>query len=176
LSESSSHSPATLKHEALSALRAVRPLEALYMLLRRSGLRQALSQPGIECRERLAELLEQFRRTEQELDWEMTGELVRLKDLLQERTHAYAQRQYGVSLGGHIRLPDALTGVPGKVRVESIELVDDAEYDLKVTGKPVRSDGSLGADRFDLLVGPEGVKVKVPDAPKRDQLRARVHK
>jgi hypothetical protein len=171
-----SDSPASLKHEALCVLRAMLPLESLYMLLRRSGLRQALAQPGIEHRERLAELLEQLRRTEQELDWEMTGELVRLKDLLQERTQAYAQRQYGISLGGHIRLPNALAGVPEKVRVESLELVDDAEYDLKVTGNPVRADGSVGSDRIDLLVGPEGVKVRVPDAPKRDQLRSRVHK
>src|SRR5688572_30336932 len=103
MNKASGDSPASLKHEALSALRAMLPLEALYMLLRRSGLRQALTQPGIEYKERLAELLEQLRRTEQELDWEMTGELVRLKDRLQERTQAYAQRQYGISLGGHIR-------------------------------------------------------------------------
>jgi hypothetical protein len=172
----SPESPASLKHEALTALRELRPLEALYMLLRRSGLREALAQPGIQPKERLAELLDQLKRTEQELDWEMTGELLRVKDLLHQRTQAYAQRQYGIAVGGHIRLPNALAGVPEKVRVADLELVDEDDYDLKVTGNPVRQDGSVLGDRIDLLVGPEGVKVRMPDTPKRDQLRSRVHR
>jgi hypothetical protein len=123
----------------------------------------------------MAELIDQLKRTEQELDWEMTGELLRLKDLLQQRTQEYAQRQYGISVGGHIRLPNALAGVPEKLRVAGIELVDEGEYDLKVTGNPVRHDGGVSADRIDLLVGPDGVKLRRPEAPKRDQLRSRVH-
>lgn len=172
----SADNPAVLKHEALAALRALKPLEALYMLIRRSGLREALAKPAIEARERLAELLEQLRRTEQELDWEMTAELVRMKDLLQERTHAYAKRQYGVSPGGHIRLPQALAGVPEKVRVQSVELVDEPDYDLKVSGHPMRGDGTVSSDQIDLLMGPDGVKVRMPEKPKRDQLRSRVHR
>jgi hypothetical protein len=171
-----SDSPATLKHEALVALHALKPLETLYMQLRRSGLRETLAKPGIEAKERLAELLDQFRRVEQELDWEMTGELVRLKDLLQERTQAYAKLAYGIAPGRHIRLPQALEGVPEKVRVQAMELVDEPHYDLKVTGNAVRADGSVGSEQVDLLVGPDGVKVRMPDKPKRDQLRSRVHR
>jgi hypothetical protein len=172
----SPESPASLKHEAIATLRELRPLEALYMLLRRSGLREALAQPDVQPRERLGELLEQLRRAEHEVDLEMTGELLRLKDLLQQRTYAYAQRQYGIAVGSHIRLPNALAGVPEKMRVVDLDLVDEGEYDLKVTGNPLRQDGSVSADRIDLLVGADGVKVRVPDAPKRDQLRAKVHK
>jgi hypothetical protein len=145
------------------------------MALQRSGLRQALAQPAFQAKDRLAELIEQLKRTDQELDWEMTGELLRLKDLLQQRTEEYAQRQYGISIGGHIRLPNALAGVPEKLRVAGMELVEGGDYDLKVTGNPVRHDGSASAERIDLLVGPDGVKLRRQEAPKRDQLRSRVH-
>lgn len=169
-------SPSNLKHDAVSALRALQPLESLYMLIRGSGIRQALAQEGIQAKDRLAELLDQLRRTEQELDWEMTGELLRLKDLLQERTHVYAQRAYGVIIGGHIRLPNAVANLPEKVRVAAIELIEEGDYDLKVTGNPLRADGGVSAEQVDLLVGPDGIKVRMPDAPKRDQLRSKVHR
>ena len=48
----SADSPASLKHEALSVLRELRPLEALYMALQRSGLRQALAQPAFQAKDR----------------------------------------------------------------------------------------------------------------------------
>jgi hypothetical protein len=172
----SPESPASLKHEALSVLYELRPLEALYMHVRRSGLREALAQGSVQGKERIVELIDQLKRTEQELDWEMTGELLRLKDLLQERTQQYAQRQYGVAIGGHIRLPNALANVPEKVRVTHIELVEDGSYDLKVTGNPLRADGSPSSERIDLMVGPDGVRLRMPEAPKRDQLRSKVHR
>ena len=55
-----------------------------------------------------------------------------------------------------------------------MELVEESDYDLKVSGNPLRPDGSVSVDRIDLLVGPEGVKLRMPDAPKRQQLRARM--
>jgi hypothetical protein len=169
-------SPANLKHDALTALRELRPLEALYMTLRRSGLREALAAPASGRSGRLGELIEQLRRADHELDLEMTGELLRLKDLLHERTRAYALRRYGITVGGHIRLPHALANVPGKVRVADIELLEDEEHDLKVSGNSVRDDGSVSADRIDLMVGADGVKLRMPDTPKRDQLKGRVNR
>jgi hypothetical protein len=160
----------------MSTLRELRSLEALYMAIRRSGLREALAMPRLTGSERLGDLIDQLRRAEQELDWEMTGELLRLKDLVQARTHAYAQKRYGITVGGHIRFPHALANVPGKVRVTDIELLEDTEHDLKVTGNPVRDDGAVAAERVDLMVGGDGVKLRMPEAPKRDQLRGRVHR
>ena len=171
-----SAAPATLKHDALTALRTLGPLEALYMQLRSSGLREALSRPGVPAVGHVAELIEQLRGIEQELDLELTGELLHLKDLLQQRTMDYARLQYGISVGGHIRLPNASAGIPGKLKVTSIQLVDEAEYDLRVVGNPVRDDGSTSTEQVDLLVSPDAVKVRMPEAPKRDQLRAKVHR
>jgi hypothetical protein len=53
----------------------------------------------------LKESLEQLRQIEQELDWELTSEIIRLKDMCSELAGKYAKGQYGVAIGGHIRLP-----------------------------------------------------------------------
>jgi hypothetical protein len=165
---------ATLKHRALITLRCLQRLEALYLALRGSGLREALPQKGaIEVGDHLAELIEQMGRAEQELDWELTSEIVRLKDVLSECTARYARKKYGMTRGGFVRLPAALPNLPRKLRLSEITFIDETDYELRVSGNPVRSDGTTLSEQIDLLVGPDGIKVRVKDAARREQLRAR---
>jgi hypothetical protein len=164
---------ASLKHRALATMRCLQRLEKLYLALRSSGLREALPHPGaIEVGEHLGELFEQMRRAEQELDWELTGEIVRLKDVLGDCTSTYARKKYGMRCGGFVRLPAGLPSLPRKIRLCDIAFVDEPDYELRVAGNPVRSDGTTLTEQIELLVAPDGIKLRVKDAVRREQLRA----
>ncbi len=164
-----------LRSTAMATLRALERLDALYLVLRGSGLKEALPQPGsVQVGGRLQELFEDMRALEHALDWELTSELVRLKDLLREATHAYARAKYGMAINGHIKLPTQLPNLPERVRVAEIAFVDDGDYELRVTGNPVRPDGSILSDRVELMVAPDGIKVRLADGSRRERLRAQV--
>ena len=167
----------TLYQEALEAGRSLLQLEKLYMLLRNSGLKDALPSSGEAIRsDRLRELIEQMGKCQNELDWELTGEILRLKDLIQERATEFARVRYGIATGGHIRLPSELSGLPDKVKVKDLTVIDEPPHELRVTGNPVRTDGTLLTELVELLIGPEGVKVRMAGQIRRDKLRSRVHR
>ena len=175
--ESSEATSDTLYQEALTAGRALADLEKLYMLLRGSGLREALpSSTGAICPERLQELIEQMRKCEHDLDWELTGEILRLKDMIQAHTAEFARARYGIVAGGHIRLPSSLPDLPDKLKVKDVTLIDEAPHELRVTGNPMRGDGTLLTELVELLIGPDGVKVRIAGQARRDKLRSRVHR
>ena len=164
-----------LRDEGMFLLRSLSRLEALYLLLRQSGLSKAIPEPDeVAGSAALKQLLGQLRQVDSDLDWELTSEIVRLRDLCQERAADYAKGQYGVTVGGHIRLPPGLPGVPDKVRVSAVGFVDEAPHELRLEGNPVRSDGTLLSAVIPMLLGPEGIKVNVAGAAKRSGLRDRM--
>jgi len=177
MEESSFSTSVNLYREALSALRSLVQLEKLYMLLRSSGIKEALPPATEVVRvERLKELMEQLRKCEQELDWELTGEILRLKDFIQERTAEFARLRYGITSGGHIRLPSALPELPDKLKVQDLAVIDEPPHELRVTGNPIRTDGTLLTEQIELLIGPDGVKVRIASQVRRDKLRNKVHR
>ncbi len=166
---------ASLRNEGLTVLRSALQLESLYMFLTKSGLREAVpEQLDLAASDALKQLLGEFRRMTEELDWELTGELVRLKDLCSEKAREYARVRYGVTPGGHIRLQKMLPGLSDKLRVTDIAFVDDADYDLRIEGNPVRSDGTLLSEKICMLLGPDGIKVQTTSAARRKGLRERM--
>jgi hypothetical protein len=174
--ESGGNTSETLYQEALGAGRSLVQLEKLYMLLRNSGLKDTLpSSVEVIRSDRLLELIEQMRKCENELDWELTGEILRLKDLIQERATEFARVRYGIAAGGHIRLPSTLSGLPDKLKVKDVTVIDEAPHELRVTGNPVRTDGTLLTELIELLIGPDGVKVRIASQIRRDKLRSRVN-
>lgn len=100
---------------------------------------------------------------------------MRLRDVCAERAAEYAKQRYSVSVGGHIRLPNALPGLPDKLRVSSIAFIDEPPHELRLEGHPTRTDGTLLSEAIAMLLGPEGIKVHVAKAVKRDGLRNRVN-
>jgi len=164
-----------LYHDALAATRSLGLLEKLYMLLRGSGLGEALA-GSIQALAsgRLRDLLEQIHKCEQEVDWELTGEILRLKDLIQANAVEFARIRYGITMGGHIRLPNALPDLPDRLKVQEIALIDKPPHELRVSGNPLRSDGTLLTERVELLIGPDGIKVSIADAARRERLRSKV--
>lgn len=175
--KSSESTAQTFYQEALAAGRSLAQLEKLYLLLRGSGLRDALPS-GLEplCSARLGQLIEQMRSCEHDLDWELTGEILRLKDLIQADTAEFARMRYSIVIGGHIRLPSALPDLPDKVKVKDLAVVDEPPHELRVTGNPIRGDGTLVTELIELLIGPDGVKVRIAGRARREKLRSRVHR
>lgn len=166
---------ADIRSEGLKLLRSALQLESLYMFLTKSGLREAVPEElDLAASDALKQLLGEFRRMTRELDWELTGELVRLKDRCSEKAHEYARVRYGVAPGGHIRLKKMLPGLSDKLRVSEVAFVDDADYDLRVQGNPVRSDGTLLSETISMLLGPDGIKVQATSAARRKGLRERM--
>jgi hypothetical protein len=164
-----------LYHQALAATRALELLEKLYMLLRGSGLSDALrgSIPALPDG-RLRALVEQIQGCSQEADLELTGEILRLKDLIQANAVEFARIRYGIAVGGHIRLPNALPDLPDKLKVQEVGVIDKPPHELRVSGNPLRADGTLLTERVELLIGPEGIKVSIPNAARRERLRSKV--
>jgi hypothetical protein len=166
-----------LFQDALAAVRALVHLEKLYMLLRGSGLHDALAgSMQVLAGGKLLDLIEQMHKCGQELDWELTGEILRLKDLIQANGAEFARIRYGITLGGHIRLPSALPGLPDKLKVQEIALIDKPPHELRVSGNPIRTDGTLLTEQVELLIGPDGIKVSIANAARRERLRSRVHR
>jgi hypothetical protein len=164
-----------LYHDALAAAHSLALLEKLYMLLRGAGLGEALASSIQSLADgKLRDLLEQIRQCEQEADWELTGEILRLKDLIQANALEFARIRYGITMGGHIRLPNALPDLPDKVKVQEIALVDKPPHELRISGNPVRADGTLLTERVELLIGPDGIKVSLADAARRERLKSKV--
>jgi hypothetical protein len=164
-----------LYHDALAATRSLGLLEKLYMLLRGSGLGEALGgSVQVVADGRLRDLLEQIHKCQEEVDWELTGEILRLKDLIQANALEFARIRYGITLGGHIRLPNALPDLPDKLKVQEIDLIDKPPHELRVSGNPVRVDGTLLTERVELLIGPDGIKVSIADAARRERLKSEV--
>jgi hypothetical protein len=164
-----------LYQDALAATRSLGLLEKLYMLLRGSGLGEALAGTIQALGDgKLRDLLEQIHQCEQEADLELTGEILRLKDLVQANALEFARIRYGISMGGHIRLPNALPDLPDKLKVQEIALIDKPPHELRVSGNPVRADGTLLTERVELLIGPDGIKVSIADAARRERLRSKV--
>jgi hypothetical protein len=164
-----------LYHDAQAAIRSLGLLEKLYMLLRGSGLGEALaSSIQVLADGRLRDLLEQIHQCEEEVDWELTGQILRLKDLIQANALEFARVRYGITMGGHIRLPNALPDLPDKLKVQEIALIDKPPHELRVSGNPVRADGTLLTERVELLIGPEGIKVSLADAARRERLKSKV--
>jgi hypothetical protein len=166
-----------LRDEGIVLLRSVTRLESIYVTLRQTGLGKLILDAGeIAGSDNLKQLLEQLRHVEQELDWELTSEIVRLKDLCREQAARYSQGRYGVTIGGHIRLPNALPGLPDKLRVGTIAFVDEAAHELRLEGNPVRTDGTLLSEPIAMLLGPDGIKVHVAKVAKQDGLRGRTRR
>jgi len=164
-----------LYHDALTATRSLGLLEKLYMLLRGAGLNEALAGSiQVLAGGKLRDLLEQIHQSEQELDWELTGEILRLKDLIQANAVEFARIRYGITMGGHIRLPNALPDLPDKLKVQEIALIDKPPHELRVSGNPVRADGTLLTERVELLIGRDGIKVSLADAARRERLKSKV--
>jgi len=175
--ESAGNTSQTLYQDALAAGRTLVQLEKLYMLLRSSGLKDALpSSPEVVGADRLRELIEQMRKCENDLDWELMGEILRLKDFIQERAAEFARVRYGIAAGGYIRLPSTLPELPDKLKVKDLTIIDEAPHELRVTGNPVRTDGTLLTELIELLIGPDGVKVRIASQVRREKLRSRVHR
>jgi hypothetical protein len=163
--------------DALTAVRTLERLEKLYMLVRGSGLRDALAASmQVLAEGKLLDLVEQMHKCEQALDWELTGEILRLKDLIQANGAEFARIRYGITVGGNIRLPSALPGLPDKIKVLEITVIDKPPHELQVSGNPMRTDGTLLSERIELLIGPEGIKVSMANAARRERLRSRVHR
>jgi hypothetical protein len=173
--DDNSNTSRELYHDALAATRSLGLLEKLYMLLRGSGLGEALAS-NIQAMGsgKLRDLLEQIHKCEEEVDWELTGEILRLKDLIQANALEFARIRYGITMGGHIRLPNTLPDLPDKLKVQEIALIDKPPHELRVSGNPVRADGTLLTERVELLIGPDGIKVSIADAARRERLRAKV--
>jgi hypothetical protein len=166
-----------LYQDALAAARSLVHLEKLYMLVRGSGLGDALAGSAQALGNgKLHELIAQMHQCEQELDWALTGEILRLKDLIRANAAEFARIRYGITMGGHIRLPSALPELPDKLKVQEIAVIDEAPHELRVTGNPVRADGTLLTEKVELLIGAEGIKVRIAGAARRDRLRARVNR
>jgi hypothetical protein len=163
------------RDDGIALLRSVTRLESIYIALRHMALAKLIPDAGeIVGSDNLKQLLEQLRHLEQELDWELTSEIVRLKDLCREQAAEYAKVQYGVTIGGHIRLPGAFPGLPDKLRVSTIAFVDEAPHELRLEGNPVRADGTLLSEPIAMLLGPDGIKVHVAKVAKQDGLRSRM--
>ena len=145
------------------------------MALRQAGLAKAIPD-GIETAtsDALNQLLAQLRQIDHDLDWELTAEIIRLKDRCRTMAVDYARGQYGVTVGGHIKLPTMLAGLPEKLRVNALAFVDDPPHELRVEGHPVRTDGTLLSETISMLLGPEGIKLNVSNVAKRDGLRNRL--
>jgi hypothetical protein len=161
-----------LRNEGAFILRSLDRLQDLYLRLKGSGLRDALpAERDMEVSDRLKELIEEMRQLEQALDWELTGEIIRLKDLAKERAAQYAKLRYGLAVGLPLTVPTRHPDLPDLMRVQSIGFADEPSFEILVEGVPVRPDGTELSVTVQVLVGPKGVKVWVPGTEKRDQLR-----
>jgi hypothetical protein len=156
-----SQSLTVLRKEGLFLIRSVERLQSFYLAMKQAGVRNALPQPwDIAAGDELKRLLEAFHRLDEQLDWELTAELIRLKDLATERACHYAQLRYGLRIGHPLTLPKAPADFPKTSTVQGIAFLDQPPFELEVVVEGTADDADGPATRLSVLVGPRGVSFR----------------